>query len=235
MKLASNPKEKRLLIGLSITLAAALLYLGQQFIVAPIQTRARKVKDDRRQTEELISKGKQTLQVESAWREQQKRLQAEKEQVLRQWLLRPQLASYLVSAQSILIPMAQASGFTGITFREIGTRPIPRKIEPPPKPVAKTKGKPTAKSATTPAPVKETPPYQLYAVELYGFADFAGIVHLVRQLETSNPYVTISELSIRGQPDEPLRHKVTVRVEWPIEAEMPAGGGATTQAPGRNS
>ena len=36
-------------------------------------------------------------------------------------------------------------------------------------------------------------------------------------IEVRNPYVCVTELRIASQPDDPSRHRASLRIEWPIE------------------
>lgn len=59
-------------------------------------------------------------------------------------------------------------------------------------------------------------PFQLYSVRVSLECGMHDLVLLLRNIETSNPYLAISEISITGQLSKPGEHAVAFTVQWPI-------------------
>ena len=48
---------------------------------------------------------------------------------------------------------------------------------------------------------------------------------MLERLEQENPYCGVNALAIRGLPNVPTRHRVTLTLEWPVVADPPAAKG----------
>lgn len=55
-----------------------------------------------------------------------------------------------------------------------------------------------------------------YTVRIVTECGYAQLVNLVRVMEEENPYLTVSDIQVMGQDDEPLRHRVRISVQWPF-------------------
>lgn len=69
--------------------------------------------------------------------------------------------------------------------------------------------------------------FQSYAVRLAVECTYQDVKAFVAALESENPYVTITGLSIDAKSDRPLHHSVVIDVEWPMAAkpiQVPEGG-----------
>ena len=74
-----------------------------------------------------------------------------------------------------------------------------------------------AKSKPTDKIIKpEDRTYQTYALRINAQADFANFAALLDNLESDNPYLTITSLFIAPNEGNPTNHTVTASLEWPI-------------------
>ena len=109
-------------------------------------------------------------------------------------ILHPILGNYRLGASEFLERVALGSGVQLDSIQEVGILDIP-------KPKAKT-GENLLKA---------------YTVRISMHCGYAKIQEFVRQLESNNPYLCISSLSIIGQQDvDPESHRVVMGIQWPI-------------------
>ena len=74
-----------------------------------------------------------------------------------------------------------------------------------------------AKSKTSDKVIKpEDRTYQTYALRINAQADFANIAALLDNLESDNPYLTVTSIFIAPNEGNPTNHTVTASLEWPI-------------------
>jgi hypothetical protein len=65
--------------------------------------------------------------------------------------------------------------------------------------------------------------FKSYSVQVSAVATFEASWSFIKKLEEMNPYLCVTEIRITGQPDNPEYHRLTLRIEWPIEAEAEKG------------
>ena len=58
--------------------------------------------------------------------------------------------------------------------------------------------------------------FALYSVTLTGRAGFDPLLAFVRRIETMNPYLTVSELTVSADPKTPEEHAFSLTLLWPI-------------------
>ena len=129
-----------------------------------------------------------------------------------QYVLRPVLGSYPV--QRDLYRLAAETSFKIALIREVGAKETPTAIKAP---AGRGAARPAARTA------KATPPsaFARYTVEVAGEGTYADVYALIERLEQENPYCAVTDLSIRGLPASPERHRVTLTLEWPVLAPPP--------------
>ena len=196
MKLPAAKKERAkvlVLIGMGVIVLIIVLV---QLVVIPILDSRRKLHEDLAEYRSRIEKARRELRAS-------KQIQADFDAVVGKlraiadnYLLHPILGSYLVGVSEALDPQARDTGFTIEDLQERGIQAL------------RLRAKETSGRA-----------YNAYSVQLVGQGSYDEIVAFLKSVEDRNPYVCITELKVTGQPDTPERHRVTLRIEWPIEAE----------------
>lgn len=125
------------------------------------------------------------------------------------YVLRPVLGSF--PAQRDIYRLAQRTTFEISAIRELGKLPTPR-------------------GAITNAPSH----FLRYTLDVAGNGSFADVIDLLALLESENPYMGVVELSVREEAQSPERHRVTLRLEWPVANDQPppvVKGGAKKKKP----
>lgn len=63
---------------------------------------------------------------------------------------------------------------------------------------------------------KSSNPFQLYTIGINVECGMHDLVLLLKNIETSNPYLAISKIEIVGRPSKADEHSVSFNVQWPI-------------------
>lgn len=115
-------------------------------------------------------------------------------------VLRDRLGNFLLSATEIIDRHAQKTGVKILGYKENGMSQLPQ-----------------AASRSTPAV------FNGYTVTVQVEGNTHDLVHLLKEIETDNPYLSVSSISITGQRDKPNRHQISFEVQWPIwvDSKMP--------------
>lgn len=111
-------------------------------------------------------------------------------------LLHPRLGNYLLQAREDMAHYARMAGVEGVQVEEIGLIDLP--LLP-----------------------KKTADYRLraYAIRVSAQCGLDSLLDWIRVIETGNPLVSVSHLTISAQPENPLQHRVRLEVQWPVWIE----------------
>lgn len=197
MNLPQDRKQRiqvLVLIGMGVVV---LLILLAQFALVPILDSRQKLTETREGYRERMDKAQRELkasaQIQSEFDEVMQQLKA----IAADYLLHPILGSYLVGVTEAMEPHARATGFTIEDIQERGVQALRLR----------------AKEITG------LRPYNAYSFQISGQGSYAEIMAFLKSIEIKNPYVSITELKIVAQPDNPSRHRASLRIEWPIAVE----------------
>jgi hypothetical protein len=115
-------------------------------------------------------------------------------------VLRDRLGNFLLSATEIVDRHAQKAGVTILGYKENGMSQLPQ-----------------AASRSTP------PVFNGYTVTVQVQGDTRDLVRLLKEIETDNPYLSVSSIGITAQQGKPNRHQMSFEVQWPIwvDSKMP--------------
>jgi len=120
---------------------------------------------------------------------------AEHDAFLATGVIEPLLGSFAMRGKSLVDPIAQQTGFTINSVKELPFIPL-----------------------QVPAPA----PQQLYGrqpIEFTGLGSYAQITAFVSGTEASLPLATLSSITILSQPQTPESHKAIISFEWPVKGE----------------
>jgi len=210
MKLPENKKERIqvfILIGIG---AAAVIFAMAQLLVTPFLAAKEKFKELLQTKQTALEKAERELKYAPGIKEEFDTVTTQLDTTIANNLLRPILGSYLVGVTETLEAQARVLNIKLDEIQEIGIRELPR---------------PTKK---IPTPVY----FKSYSVQVSVLASFEQATLFVKKLEELNPYLCISDVRITGQADDPERHRLNIRIEWPIEAEASKAQGAMSDRGG---
>ena len=196
MKLPTAKKERAkvlVLIGMGVIVLIIVLV---QLVVIPILDSRHKLHDDLDEYHSRVEKARRELKASTQIQADFNAVTGKLRAIAENYLLHPILGSYLVGVSEALDPQARDTGLTIEDLQERGIQAL------------RLRAKETSARA-----------YNAYSVQLVGQGSYDEIVAFLKSLEDRNPYVCITELKMSGQPDTPERHRITLRIEWPIEAE----------------
>jgi hypothetical protein len=191
MKLPED-KQQRVKVFIMIGLAAILVGLGiVQGIINPL-IRSRKTKQARlEECRTGLEQARRDIRAAAGSLAQRMQTVSEIKTISDRYLLAPVLGNYLLGASAKIETMAQDLNIPIEPVREVGISQIPG-------------GKDVAS----------------YTVRVNVTCSYHALLRLLREIESSNPYVCVTSIVIRGQPErDPESHNVSLEVQWPIWAD----------------
>ncbi len=184
-------KRSIMITVVAIVVTAALFFLA----VLPSRKRIQAIRVEIASLNDTIAK----TQSEIAGTEQQKNrtsaATAKLDTLTATGVIEPLLGSFAMRGKNLLAPLAQETGFTIDSVRELA--PLPLQV---PKPV----------------------PEQLYArqpIEFTGHGSYDQITAFITQVEAAHTLTTLSGLLILSQPLKPETHLAQITFEWPTKGE----------------
>ncbi|OGV62096.1 MAG: hypothetical protein A2498_07725 [Lentisphaerae bacterium RIFOXYC12_FULL_60_16] len=204
-KLPDDPQERNKMLAL-IGIFAVLILVGIGYgVITPYSSakktasiRLEQVRDELEKARKEINKRKFEIRRNL---EALTRIEA----INDTHMLKPILGNYLLAATAIVDRHCRATGVARAAQpSEIGMSS--------PLPVV-----PTGRGAVSRSS-------QAYTARITLREGLAGVIRLIRSIETENPYISIPSLTIQGNPGTPERHKVTIDLQWPVwmDDETPA-------------
>jgi len=209
MKLSAHDKQRLRWLAAGVAGVAGVLYAYVQLLILPLMT----VRDANRGECALLREQSEQARVDlldaAATRRDYAALQQELDVATNGCVLRPVLGSLLMSAQRLLEPVAQDNGLQVDTCVEKGRVELP-----------------TGKS-------DKDRVFERYAMEITVQGPYQGVTGFLNALERTNAYLCVTDLDIQGRPENPLRHKTTLRLEWPVAVEHHPPSAETTKTAGK--
>jgi len=206
MKLSGHDK-KRLRWGVGILLGGAgLLYAYVHLVLTPLVVArdANRNEDDTLRAE--IEQSRVDFCDATTLRQEAATVQEAYTTDTNLFVLRPVLGSLLMGAQRLLEPVAQDCGLQMDPCVEKGRFEIP------------------------PRRGDGEKRFERYAMDVTLQGSYRALADFIRTLERTNAFLCVSDIDIQGRPENPLRHKATIRIEWPVAVEnrlptVPSGKG----------
>jgi hypothetical protein len=115
---------------------------------------------------------------------------------VRGWVLKDRLGNFLLGATEVVEEQAKAAGALIGPIKEGGISQIPQGDNP----VA-------------------TNTFHIYTANVQMEGGVHALLRLLRGLESNNPYLCVSAVSITAQRGKPEKHAITFDVQWPIWAD----------------
>jgi hypothetical protein len=212
MKLPTNNKTRTQILILAGLVMIFLLILAYFALASVTETRAKT----------RISLASALLQLEKidreikslpALRQSRDNLFWRIQQTSTNYILFHEYRNYHLTARETLLPLAAELGIT-IDIPKEGS------VDLFPISEAKSTNK-AARVSTTRGGDKEyggpvSPVFALYPVTLSGRAGFPRLLSFLQRLETVNPYLTLSDFTIRADAQTPEEHDFSMTLYWPI-------------------
>jgi hypothetical protein len=207
MKLPENKRDRaQVLVLMGIGVIAVLLCLVQ-FGVKPVLDSRRKLQDEFDKLEEQLTKVRRELSYRRDILREYEEVTNSIARISAQSVLQPILGSYLLGVTETIETAAKDCGIKVSEIQEVGIQEIPGK---------KKDGTPRV--------------FKSYGVQMTGVAGFERLCSLLHTLEQQNPLMCMTEFQVAGQPDNPERHRISVRIEWPIYVAPPPAANSTAPA-----
>jgi hypothetical protein len=198
MNLPKGRKERIQLLVFVVIVATIVVYLGLRMGLQPM---LKGREEARKELDELVRKLDRTkmefrylpqTQIEhSAALSNLNAIAAE-------YVLQPVLGSYLIGVTEPVESAARMCGLEIASVVEVGFHSMP------------TEKKRDGSSFA----------YRTYSVQVTGTGTFDELVAFLRLMEQRNPYLCVSSMDILARADNPERHRVMLRLDWPIRAEQ---------------
>ena len=190
-KLAPPLRQAILVTCGSLLAAAALLVFG----VLPARARLSAAQAELAQLSATLAGMKADISGTAQQQAKTAAGAAKHEAFLATGVIEPLLGSFAMRGKSLVDPIAQQTGFTINSVKELPFIPL---------------------QVPSPAPV------QLYGrqpIEFTGLGSYTQITAFVTGTEAALPLATLSSITILGQPQTPESHKAIISFEWPVKGE----------------
>jgi hypothetical protein len=193
MKLPESKKERIQTIALIAIGIIFVIYVGGSYAVKPILKnrterlrKIEKIKSDIEMVENVIRLVKMGRQVNN-------KVVAEIVQITEtsNYVMKARLGNYLIGATEKIEKAAKDADVKIESITEAGILNIPSSS-------------------------KDGNPFQLYTVRVSIDGGIHDLVFLLKQIEASNPYLSISEIEITGNSSHADKHRIFFNVQWPI-------------------
>lgn len=134
------------------------------------------------------------------------------EPLTNKYVVREELGSYPMERRINEISMRLGLKITSCS--------IPRKEKTPVnKPAAANTKKKSGKN--TVVPPQDVPCFDRLILDLEVEGGYYAVAELVKELEAENPFCGIRDLKITPNASTPEKHKVSISLEWPVNADPP--------------
>ena len=196
MKLPAD-KTKRIQVLVALGLAAVMGILALfNFVLTPIMDSAREARDKIATAQQRTLQSQSELERFTKTQAERDRMYAEINDISARYLLKPTFGTYILGVREIVERHAADAGVNVDNMLPIGVIDMP----------VRTKD------------VKQIF-FRTFAVQVSGQASYEALVRMLSSLESGNPYICISGITVNGRPETPARHAVSFTIQWPIWAD----------------
>jgi hypothetical protein len=208
MKLPTDPKIRKQLLALGGVVALLILVAGYLGLTSLLTRKAEgriKLEAARGQLDKISRE----IMALPALRKSRDVLFNSMEYASTHYVLFHEYRNYHLTARETLLPIAAELNIT-IDIPKEGV------VQNFPVPESKATNKVVAAGAKTTKSADTSTFFALYPVSITGRAGLVPLLAFIRRLESMNPYLTVSELSVQAQSETPEEHAFTLTVLWPI-------------------
>ncbi len=205
MNLPENKDDRNkilLMIGIGVV---AVCYVGYAFGISPLLKKkadyAKKITD----LNDKLWRADMDLKKITPLTTENKKLISEIIDISenKRYIIHPNLGNYLLVASDAINQCANELGLTIDSITEIPNQ------------------KDINKDCDLANP--ESPHLKPYTVSVNLKCGFYDLIKLLKLIEQSNPYLTVVRLGIVGQPDDVMKHNISIDLQWPtwIDEKQP--------------
>ena len=191
MNVAEMTKEQKQYIVLGVVVGATGVFALFNFLLAPMKAKYAAAKEEYAQVSADLDAARRVIRNEDAIREQLARSTE---------ILAEAATEYLPDT---LNPLSWATQKIYFKAREVGVEVTS---------VSETGGSGVLQSQAHGGHRA----FGSYSVRVLTECGYDKLVQLMDALETSNPYLTVTGVTVDARPGSPLNHPVNLVVEWPI-------------------
>ena len=193
MKLPVTKKERIQTIALIIIGVIFIIYVSGSYAIRPM---LKKRNDQLNRIEELKSKIEMVeniIHLVKLGKQVNNKVVSEIVQLTEtsNYIMKARLGNYLIGATELIEKAAKQEQIPIKSIRELNISDIPGLN-------------------------KTSNPFRLYNVKVDIECGMHDLVLLLKNIETSNPYLSISEIDITGQSSKAGQHTISFNVQWPI-------------------
>lgn len=203
MKMPATRKDKILMFAGIGAGVVVVLIAGIMFGIVPLLDARRAMESTISEIGEKLKKAERELDYAPAIQSEHDDVVGQMVKIRAENILRPILGSYLVGVTEQIETVARATRMRVEDVREVGVVNIPGK----------------GKNASLQT-------FKSFVVHVNAEGGYEAIVQFLKQMEERNPFFSVSEITINSQQDNPMLHRLAVRMEWPIEPSTENGKGA---------
>lgn len=198
MKLPEDPKERikiLVLVGIGVV---AVIYTAIALVIKPLFSAEERYRKEIADVNESLMASQRDMNHMLQEREGNTRsLNAIVEISDRQRLiLHPRLGNYELGAREFLEGVAQRTGVTMASIREIGVTQMPQSPD-----------------------LKTEKALKFYTLRVNMEGGLHDLMRMLATLETDNPYIGLSSLTINTRPEMPAKHQIDIELQWPVWAD----------------
>lgn len=203
MKLPESKKDRMVFFALIGVVTLVVIYAVIQFGLLPVLDSKRKLEVSKVERQEKLRRARLELDYAPGIQKEYDEVSARIDTIKRENVYRPILGSYLVGVSEQIESAARSAGVRIDETREVGVIDLPYK----------------AKDTSLKA-------FKLFAAHVNAYGSYQSITRFLLQMEERNPFFSITDMTLSGQPDQPEEQRLSVRMEWPIEnvSQLKAGG-----------
>lgn len=194
MKLPETQRERMMWYGGAAVAVVLVVVAGVFWGILPALDARRELESSLIKQRDNLKKAKRELDYLPGMEANLKDIKTQLDAIRTQNILRPTLGSYLMSVTEQLEAIAKDCGVKVENVRELGQSEL-----------LQDKKKTSLKT------------FKIFAVQFNGEGSYGAIGRFLAQIEKQNPFLTVASLDITGQTDNPMAHRVAIRLEWPIE------------------
>lgn len=192
MKLSARDRQ-RLQWGFAIVIGGgAVVYAYFHLLVSPLVRERTENRARLASLEEKADQAKMALNGIDILRREYAGLHSELILATNRFVLRPVLGSTIVTVQNLLDPLAQECNLQLDSCVERGNMDIP---------IPKKTG---------------DLQFERYAMEVAFIGSYRNVCDFVAAVERTNAYACVTDIDVQARAEDPSRHRVTVRIEWPV-------------------
>lgn len=194
MKLPAGKKERMMFMWAVGAAAMVVCYVIVQWGVIPMLDARREMESSLLAQREKLKKARRELDYVPGLQRNYDEVVGKLARIRAENILRPILASYLVGVSEQVEVAARATGLRVEDVREGGISEMPHKDKP-----------------STPSSFK------VFTVQVYAQGSYGAISSFLQRMEAIHTFMCVSEVAIIGQTDNPEIHRLTAKLEWPLE------------------